>query len=95
MSLSKHDNQQPAKSISSVIHLFIRTANSSPFASVRLAGLSRLSYWWIRLGIYPERIEPGHPQVKRMLEQANVRVNFTIESLLRKDSIDMTDADRV
>jgi len=21
-----------------------------------------LSYWWIRLGIHPERIEPGHPE---------------------------------
>ena len=24
--------------------------------------MSRLSYWWIRLGIHPERIEPGHPE---------------------------------
>ena len=40
----------------------IRTDNGSPFASIGLAGLSRLSYWWIRLGIYPERIEPGHPE---------------------------------
>jgi len=40
----------------------IRTDNGAPFASVGLAGLSRLSYWWIRLGIYPERIEPGHPE---------------------------------
>ena len=37
-------------------------SNGSPFASIGLAGLSRLSYWWIRLGIYPERIEPGHPE---------------------------------
>lgn len=40
----------------------IRTDNGSPFASVGLGGLSRLSYWWIRLGIHPERIEPGHPE---------------------------------
>ena len=40
----------------------IRTDNGAPFASVGLAGLSRLSYWWIRIGIYPERIEPGHPE---------------------------------
>jgi putative transposase len=40
----------------------IRTDNGSPFASVGLGGLSRLSYWWIRLGIYPERIAPGHPE---------------------------------
>jgi putative transposase len=40
----------------------IRTDNGTPFASTGLGGLSRLSYWWIRLGIYPERIEPGHPE---------------------------------
>ena len=40
----------------------IRTDNGTPFASRGHGGLSRLSYWWIRLGIYPERIEPGHPE---------------------------------
>lgn len=40
----------------------IRTDNGTPFASRGLGGLSRLSYWWIRLGVYPERIEPGHPE---------------------------------
>lgn len=40
----------------------IRTDNGSPFASVGLWGLSRLSVWWRRLGIRPERIEPGHPE---------------------------------
>lgn len=40
----------------------LRTDNGVPFASVGTAGLSRLSIWWIRLGIVPERIEPGRPQ---------------------------------
>jgi putative transposase len=40
----------------------LRTDNGPPFASVGLAGLSRLSVWWIKLGIVPERIEPGHPE---------------------------------
>jgi transposase InsO family protein len=40
----------------------IRTDNGSPFASNALGGLSRLSVWWIKLGIVPERIEPGHPE---------------------------------
>lgn len=40
----------------------IRTDNGSPFASVGMGGLSRLSAWWVRLGILPERIEPGHPE---------------------------------
>jgi transposase InsO family protein len=40
----------------------IRSDNGSPFASNALGGLSRLSVWWIKLGIVPERIEPGCPQ---------------------------------
>lgn len=40
----------------------IRTDNGAPFASTGLGGLSRLSVWWIRLGIEPERIRPGNPQ---------------------------------
>jgi transposase InsO family protein len=40
----------------------IRTDNGTPFSSTGLAGLSRLNCWWIRLGIWPERIEPAHPQ---------------------------------
>lgn len=40
----------------------IRTDNGAPFASVGMGNLSRLSIWWIRLGIVPERIEPGKPQ---------------------------------
>lgn len=40
----------------------MRTDNGVPFASVGMGGLSRLSVWWIRLGIHPERIEPGKPQ---------------------------------
>jgi transposase InsO family protein len=40
----------------------IRTDNGTPFASRGLVGLSRLSVWWLRLGIQPERIKPGKPQ---------------------------------
>jgi hypothetical protein len=40
----------------------IRTDNGTPFASTALAGLSRLAVWWIKLGIHPERIDPGHPE---------------------------------
>lgn len=40
----------------------IRTDNGVPFASRSLGGISRLSKWWIRLGIFPERIKPGQPQ---------------------------------
>jgi putative transposase len=41
----------------------IRTDNGGPFASAHaLYGLSKLSVWWLRLGIQIERIKPGHPQ---------------------------------
>ncbi|HEY4240129.1 MAG TPA: IS481 family transposase [Kofleriaceae bacterium] len=40
----------------------IRSDNGSPFASRGVAGFSRLSVWWHRLGIRHERIEPGHPE---------------------------------
>ena len=40
----------------------IRTDNGAPFASVGLGGLAKLSVWFIKLGIRPERIEPGHPE---------------------------------
>ena len=40
----------------------IRTDNGPPFATLAPGGLSRLSVWWIRLGIRPERIMPGRPE---------------------------------
>ena len=41
----------------------IRTDNGVPFASAHaLYGLSKLSVWWLRLGIRIERINPGHPE---------------------------------
>jgi putative transposase len=43
--------------------LAIRTDNGVPFASPHaLFGLSKLSVWWLRLGIRIERIKPGNPQ---------------------------------
>jgi len=41
----------------------IRTDNGVPFAVPNsLFGLSKLSVWWLRLGIEIERIKPGHPE---------------------------------
>ena len=41
----------------------IRTDNGCPFASPNsLFNLSKLSVWWLRLGIKIERIKPGNPQ---------------------------------
>jgi transposase InsO family protein len=40
----------------------IRTDNGAPFASRAIAGISRLSIYWMKLGIQPERIQPGRPE---------------------------------
>ena len=41
----------------------IRSDNGVPFASPNgLFNLSKLSVWWLRLGVAIERIKPGHPQ---------------------------------
>ena len=40
----------------------LRTDNGAPFGSNSDSGLTRLAVWWIKLGICPERIEPGKPQ---------------------------------
>ena len=47
----------------------IRSDNGVPFASTGLARLSRLSVWWMRLGIIPERIALGHPEQNGSHEQ--------------------------
>lgn len=40
----------------------IRVDNGSPFASKGIGGYSKLSVWWMRMGVHVERIEPGHPE---------------------------------
>jgi putative transposase len=40
----------------------MRSDNGTPFASTSAGRLSRLNVWWLKLGIMPERIEPGKPQ---------------------------------
>ena len=40
----------------------IRTDNGAPFGSNGESGLTGLTVWWIKLGIQPERIQPGKPQ---------------------------------
>jgi putative transposase len=40
----------------------ILTDNGAPFAARSLGRLSKLSAWWVQLGIQPIRIEPGKPQ---------------------------------
>lgn len=40
----------------------IRSDNGSPFAGRGLGGLSKLTVWWMKLGIVHERTKPGHPE---------------------------------
>ena len=56
------------QSFKRLFHLYglpdaIRTDNGVPFAAATAIGrLSRLSAWWIRLGIRPELTQPSHPE---------------------------------
>lgn len=40
----------------------IRTDNGQPFCGLGVGGLTRLSIWFLKLGIMPERIDLGSPQ---------------------------------
>lgn len=60
----------------------IRTDNGAPFASTGLGGLTRLSAWWVRLGIRLERIEPGCPQQNGRHE----RLHLSLEQSPQRDA---------
>ncbi len=48
----------------------IRSDNGGPFASPGLGrSVAAVSVWWMRLGIVPERIAPGHPEQNGSHEQ--------------------------
>ncbi|QHO73278.1 integrase [Bradyrhizobium sp. CCBAU 051011] len=63
----------------------IRTDNGVPFASPNaLFGLSRLSVWWLRLGIAIERIKPGNPQQNGRHERMHLTLKLeTIKPVAR------------
>ena len=64
----------------------IRSDNGSPFASVHgLLGLSRLSVWWVALGIDLERGRPGHPQDNGAHERMHRDISREIEALGETD----------
>jgi transposase InsO family protein len=59
----------------------IRSDNGSPFASVTgPAGLTRLSAWWLSLGVRPERTQPGHPEQNGGHERMHGDIARVIES---------------
>lgn len=58
----------------------IRSDNGVPFASVQgLLGLTRLSAWWVALGIDLERGRPGHPQDNGAHERLHLDVSRELE----------------
>src|SRR6516162_3511286 len=61
----------------------IRSDNGVPFASPNgLFQLSKLSVWWLRLGISIERIRPGHPQQNGRHE----RMHLTLQQEAKFDA---------
>jgi transposase InsO family protein len=53
----------------------IKTDNGSPFATTGPLGLSRLTVWWMRLGITHQRIDPGKPQQNASHERMHGTLN--------------------
>ncbi len=64
----------------------IRSDNGAPFASVQgLLGLSRLSVWWVALGIDLERGRPGHPQDNGAHERLHRDISRELEATGQAD----------
>ena len=64
----------------------IRSDNGAPFASRHgLFGLSRLSAWWVALGIDLERGRPGHPQDNGAHERMHWDISRELEAVGESD----------
>jgi len=60
---------------------YIRSDNGIPFATATsLHGLSKLSVWWLRLGITPNRISPGCPQQNGAHERLHKDIKKELQS---------------
>ncbi len=57
----------------------IRSDNGTPFGSVAIGGLSSLAVWLMKLGIEPERIEPGCPYQNGRHERMHLTLNEVID----------------
>jgi putative transposase len=66
----------------------IRSDNGPPFATAGIGGLSELSVWWIKLGIHPERIEPGHPEQNGRHERMHRTLGEETARPARKDAVE-------
>ena len=62
----------------------IRSDNGPPFATVGLGGLGELSRRWIKLGIVPERIEPGKPSQNGRHERMHRTLKESVGDAIEK-----------
>jgi putative transposase len=70
----------------------IRSDNGAPFASrTAVHGLSRLSAWWVALGINLERGRPGHPQDNGAHERLHRDISRELECLSQEVTQDALD----
>lgn|SRR3990167_1364314 len=69
----------------------IRTDNGQPFAGLGIGGLTRLSIWWLKLGIIPERIEPGCPEQNGRHE----RMHRTLKEAIQTPKIKLSDQQKM
>ena len=68
----------------------IRSDNGTPFASrTAVLGLSRLSAWWVALGINLERSRPGKPQDNAAHERLHRDISQELECLGKNVSQDV------
>ncbi|HVM58786.1 MAG TPA: IS481 family transposase [Candidatus Paceibacterota bacterium] len=65
----------------------IRTDNGPPFASRGPGGMTKLSAWWVTLGIRVERIKPGNPQENGRLERLHRTLKLETASPPRSDLV--------
>jgi hypothetical protein len=64
----------------------IRSDNGAPFASMHAVwGLSRLSAWWVALGIDLGRSRPGHPQDNGAHERMHRDISRELEAIGQTD----------
>lgn len=64
----------------------IRSDNGPPFASMSAPlGLSRLSVWWVQLGIELDRIAPGHPEQNGGHERMHRDIRRELQGMIEGD----------
>jgi len=62
----------------------IRSDNGSPFAASQAPlGLSKLSAWWVALGIDLDRIDPGHPEQNGRHERMHLDIRNELQGFVR------------